>query len=334
MEKSKWLMPAPMKKIEPASVKTMDLSSAKAKKQKMDNAMCGKSSPTIQQPKPPCPTVAHGSMEYHEFFKTLNKNFPKSACLMSKRLYYSSFIPMSATEVLPKPIMSYGSEESLKLDHNQLMNECQKLTLKITAKQVAVLEAETRRQSNSKLWFTHRAGRITASRLKSVVRTNPEKPSKSLIKSICYPEAYRFSSEATRYGCNHEGIARKKYESVMCQQHETFSVCESGLRVNLKWSFMGATPDGVVMCDCCGIGACEIKCPFCKKEKENLVDCAGDKGFCLVKSETGIQLDKNHAYYFQIQAQIHIMEIDYCDFIVWNENDIYIERVLPDIYNS
>ena len=38
-----------------------------------------------------------------------------------------------------------------------------------------------------------------------------------------------------------------------------------------------------------------------------------------------------HAYYFQIQAQMHIMEVDYCDFIVWNDNDIYIERVLPDI---
>lgn len=118
---------------------------------------------------------------------------------MPNRLYYSSFIPMSATEVLPKPIMSYGSEESLKLDHKQLMNECQKLTLKVTAKQAVALEAETRKQSNSKLWFTHRAGRITASKLKSAVRTNPEKPSKSLIKSICYPEAYRFSSGATRF---------------------------------------------------------------------------------------------------------------------------------------
>lgn len=264
----------------------MDLSSARAKKQKIDNAVCGKSSPTIQEAKPPCPTVEHGSTEYHEFFKTLSKNFPKSACLMSNRLYYSSFIPMSATEALPKPIMSYRSEESLKLDHEQLMDACEKLTLKITAKQAAVLEAETRKQSNSKLWFTHRAGRITASKLKSALHTNPEKPSKSLIKSICYPEAYRFSCGATRfeclqnkifycivsilyfdnfvfysyrYGCNHESIARKKYNSVMCQQHEAFSVCDSGLRVNLKWPFMGATPDGLVMCECCGTGACEIK---------------------------------------------------------------------------
>ena len=53
---------------------------------------------------------------------------------------------MSATEVLPKPVMSYKSEESLKLDHEQLMDECQKLTFEVTAKQVAALEAETRKQ--------------------------------------------------------------------------------------------------------------------------------------------------------------------------------------------
>ena len=109
----------------------MDLSSAREKKQKLDNAVCDKSSPTTQVAKPPCPRVAHGSKEYHEFFKTLTKNFPKSACLMSNQLYYSSFIFMSTTEVLPKPVMSYRSEESLKLDHEQLKNECQKLTLEV-----------------------------------------------------------------------------------------------------------------------------------------------------------------------------------------------------------
>ena len=41
--------------------------------------------------------------------------------------------------------------------------------IRSNAKQVAALEAETRKQSNSELWFTHRAGRITASKLRSSV---------------------------------------------------------------------------------------------------------------------------------------------------------------------
>ncbi len=62
-----------------------------------------------------------------------------------------------------------------------------------------------------------------------------------------------------RYGFKHEADAGKKYENIMCQQHEMFSVCDCGLRINLKWPFMGASPDGLVMCQCCGTGACEIK---------------------------------------------------------------------------
>ena len=69
----------------------------------------------------------------------------------------------------------------------------------ITPQQIIMVEQETRKQSKSKLWYKQRAGRITASKLKDITRTNPENPSKPLIKSICYPESYRFSNAATRY---------------------------------------------------------------------------------------------------------------------------------------
>jgi hypothetical protein len=44
-----------------------------------------------------------------------------------------------------------------------------------------------------------------------------------------------------------------------------------------------------------------------------------------------IKLDRSHAYYYQIQAQLFILQVDYCDFIVWNKNYIFIERILPDV---
>ena len=65
-----------------------------------------------------------------------------------------------------------------------------------------------------------------------------------------------------RYGCKHEAEARKEYEKQMQAYHENFSVVDSGLRLNPKWPYMGATPDGVVMCSCHGSGACEIKVAF------------------------------------------------------------------------
>lgn len=58
--------------------------------------------------------------------------------------------------------------------------------------------------------------------------------------------------------------------------------------------------------------------------------CAGEPGFCLIKDGDGVKLDRSHSYYYQIQAQMHIVNVDYCDFIVWNQYDMYVERILPD----
>ena len=41
-------------------------------------------------------------------------------------------------------------------------------------------------------------------------------------------------------------------------------------------------------------------------------------------------LNKKHSYFYQVQGQLHIMEVNYCDFIVWNKNDIFVERITPD----
>ena len=41
-----------------------------------------------------------------------------------------------------------------------------------------------------------------------------------------------------------------------------FSYTAAGLVVNPKYPYLGATPDGWVGCDCCGIGIVEIKCPY------------------------------------------------------------------------
>ena len=74
-----------------------------------------------------------------------------------------------------------------------------KCSLKVTKEQSTCLEANTREQSGSKLWFTHRAGRITASNFKAAAVTNSCMPSQSLISRLYYPENHKFSTTATRY---------------------------------------------------------------------------------------------------------------------------------------
>ena len=37
------------------------------------------------------------------------------------------------------------------------------------------------------------------------------------------------------------------------------------------------------------------------------------------------------AVYYQVQAQIFIADEEYCDFVVWTDKEVNIERIYPDV---
>ena len=41
-----------------------------------------------------------------------------------------------------------------------------------------------------------------------------------------------------------------------------------------------------------------------------------DKGFYLKKDESSLHLDHTHSYYYQVQTQMFVCNVDYCDFCV------------------
>ena len=117
----------------------------------------------------------------------------------------------------------------------------------MTQEEVDYVEKATIGQSGNKSWLQHRAGRVTASNAKAASNTNPCMPSPSLIKRICYPHAYTFSTTATKYntctihsylyiydytlfadrwGCSHETDAVEAYKATVCTQHESFQIIE------------------------------------------------------------------------------------------------------------
>ena len=72
-----------------------------------------------------------------------------------------------------------------------------------------------------------------------------------------------------------------------------------------------------------------MKCPFICKETA-LADSADSSEFCLRKDGHKLSLKHDHAYYYQVQLQLLVCEASYCDFVVWSEDELYIERVLSD----
>ena len=129
----------------------------------------------------------------------------------------------------------------------------------MSQEQVYCVEQETRNQSKNLLWFKFRAGRITASLMKRVSKTDPNKPSQSHVKQISYPELVKFTSKATQWGCSHENVALNFYTSKMRVHHENVSVEDCGFYISHQFLHIGASPDAIVECDCCGKGCVEIK---------------------------------------------------------------------------
>ncbi|XP_033635761.1 uncharacterized protein LOC117296806 isoform X2 [Asterias rubens] len=130
----------------------------------------------------------------------------------------------------------------------------------------------------------------------------------------------------TSWGCDHERTAREAYFKVTASKHSSFSINDAGLFINPDTPFIGATPDGLVHCDCCGDGVLEVKCPYSKKDVPMETACA-DPSFYLSTSDQGTQLKENHQYYYQIQTQLHSTKRKYCDFVVWIPSQIHIQRI-------
>ena len=78
------------------------------------------------------------------------------------------------------------------------------MSLTVTDEMPMNVAKGTRAQFKSNLWFQHRAGRITSSRVKAVCHTNTANPAQSLAKSICYPLELSFSIKETEWGKNNE----------------------------------------------------------------------------------------------------------------------------------
>jgi hypothetical protein len=116
-------------------------------------------------------------------------------------------------------------------------------------------------------------------------------------------------------------MAIADYIKTVKEQHSNLKVMASGLVVNTKYPHLGASPDGIIQCDCCGVGCLEIKCPYLYRDASaslNTVDYIDEQ----------LQLKHDHMYYYQVQAQIHICQVEFADFVIWSPQGLNIERIV------
>lgn len=191
-------------------------------------------------------------------------------------------------------------------------------------------------QASSIEWCNSRWFRVTASNCKLVVNCNTSRGKYNYLRRVVWG-LHDFQSDGMQYGIQSEHRAFRDYCSHIIQICEQTAVCQTGLWINPKWPQLGCSPDGIVSMPVSfgGVGLLEIKCPAVIK------DCSpqtADKhltkkqlsSFCC-SFTTGVpQLKPSHAYYFQVQMQMAVCDVSWCDFVLWSRKGIHVQRVYRD----
>ena len=125
-------------------------------------------------------------------------------------------------------------------------------SINISETDIKLIEKDTQKQSKGACFYHHRAGRIGASISKLACHTNPAQPSQSLIKAICYPNLFKFSTAATEHGCRHEDQAIETFENFMRKKRIGYRTIKCGVFINKQFPWLHATPDFLSWCKCPG----------------------------------------------------------------------------------
>ena len=184
-------------------------------------------------------------------------------------------------------------------------------------------------QGDSEAWHAARRWRITASRAKSFATARTTRVLYNLLRQSLFSTGFTTSSMA--YGTLHEGTAFRQYKEAM-EEETGLCVRESGLWVNPAYPGFGASPDGLVYDQYTLVGVIEIKCPAVleKCHPVNAADSLTKKQmttFCCRKVDDGLRLKIKHTYYHQVQMQMAVCGVLWCDFIVWSPLGIHVERI-------
>ena len=297
------MIPAAMKSVQYKEVSEINFQSAKTAKRKLDEKIEAASRGECLPVQAPAKTVTVPQATHEEFLNfcgQLNKLKSKPALLSVVEPYAKRFEPCVLSKDFPVDLSTLRNKDMIGKSYEELVVYCKSITVTCSSQQAANVEAETRSQSKSPLWHSFRSGRITASNSRAVC-TSATKPSVSLVKRVCYPDS-QLKTLATQWGLSKEAKAREIFLEFASNFHENPRVTESGLIISTDYPFIGASPDGIFTCDCCGTACLGIKCPYTSRNAEITEESVQ----CLTKVNGELTLKQNHPYYYQIQTQLGV----------------------------
>lgn len=194
-------------------------------------------------------------------------------------------------------------------------------SLKYSPEQVIAVERATTKQRESKRWQEERQFRITASNFGLVIKRQRNHP--SLAKQVLYKRPTGSGVASLMWGQQHESDALEAYRKTLSSEN---TLKEAGIFIS-TCGFLGASPDGLVVCSGNSVKVVEVKCPS-KARHSTVQDMCSDESFyCSLNSNSQPRLKHTHEYYYQVQGQMAVSGIHLCDFVVWTPKGCTIETI-------
>lgn len=196
---------------------------------------------------------------------------------------------------------------------------------------VCAIERLTQKQNTSEEWHRHRNSRLTASRFHEIVHRRAEVSEKFLLSLFSQNTSIE-NLLPIKHGRDKEDEAAQNYVRKMQHLgHIGITIYPVGLCLDPDHSFVGASPDRLVHDPTSSPphGLLEIKCPASLYDSDlTPLEAAHRDDFFCYHDGTAVKLKQNHKYYTQVQGQLGVTGLAWCDFMVWcGENRLSVQRI-------
>ena len=181
-------------------------------------------------------------------------------------------------------------------------------------------------QSRTATWKEERCKRITASNFHAVVERKKADVSK-LVQNLCQIKS--FSNKHTHWGKQGEPVALAAYKQKKEAQGFKVTTKDLGLVINPSYPYLGASLDAFVKLEKDGqatYGAVEIK-TLSKYAHLSLQQAAEVPGMFFSYKDNELKICEDHQYYYQVQGQLFVAGLDWCDFFVFTPKSADYQRI-------
>ena len=145
------------------------------------------------------------------------------------------------------------------------------------------------------------------------------------MKSFLERKEYSSLPVQQKHGRENEVKARNAYIS-----STGLMVHLCGLVVNPTLPWLGASPDGLVLNPLeTSFGILEIKCPYTYR-LSTVEEATDDWNFFAIIVDGKVTLKRTDRYYYQVQGQMALAGVKWCDFVIFTFKNHTVERISFD----